>query len=82
VSETKVLNVAVLVRADTRPKDLSRLLDVAFEGCDAVLQFVVEGHGWAVDTDGTEAALMRSLVENAVSDLENPPNGHDLGTER
>jgi hypothetical protein len=35
--------VAVLVTADTRPKDLSRVLDEAFEDWDAVLQFVVEG---------------------------------------
>jgi hypothetical protein len=47
--------VAVLVTADTRPKDLSRVLDEAFEDWDAVLQFVVEGYGWPDDADRSDA---------------------------
>ena len=45
MTETKVVQVAVLVTERTRPKDLSDLLDFAFEDDDDVLQFVVEGHG-------------------------------------
>jgi len=54
--------VAVLVTGDIRPKDLNRLLEDAFEDCDGVLQFVVEGHGWTEAADATEAALMDALV--------------------
>jgi len=59
---TRVIKTAVLVTGETRPKDLSNLLDWAFEDCDAVLQFVVEGCGWTDAADATEAALMDMLV--------------------
>lgn len=41
-ANSRVIKVAVLATADTRPKDLSRVLDVAFEDWDAVLQFTVD----------------------------------------
>ncbi len=37
-----VIKVAVLVTADTRPKDLSNVLDLAFEDQDEILQFTIE----------------------------------------
>jgi hypothetical protein len=58
-----VTKVAVLTPADIRPKDLSRLLDVAFEDCDEVLQFVVEGYGCSDCSDVTEADLMAALID-------------------
>jgi hypothetical protein len=45
-TDTRVLRVAVRVTTDTRPKDLSHVLDAAFEDWDDVVQFTVEGHGW------------------------------------
>lgn len=45
-TDTRVLKVAVRVATDTRPKDLSRVLDTAFEDWDDVVQFTVEGYGW------------------------------------
>jgi hypothetical protein len=53
LTDIRVINVGVLVTADTRPKDLSRVLDQAFEDRDEVLQFVVEGYGW--DSPGDKA---------------------------
>ena len=53
--ETEVIKVAVLVTADTRPKDLSRVLDVAFEGEDNVHRVLVEGYGWPKGDDAAEA---------------------------
>ena len=65
---TRVIKAAILVPADTRPKDLSRALDIAFEDVDEVLQFVVEGYGWEEDGDATDAALMANLVDAMVGE--------------
>jgi hypothetical protein len=46
ITDTRVLRVVVLVATETRPKDLSRVLDAAFEDWDDVVQFAVEGYGW------------------------------------
>jgi hypothetical protein len=43
-SDLRVINVAVHVTAETRPKDLSHVLDEAFEDWDAVVEFTVEGY--------------------------------------
>jgi hypothetical protein len=63
MSEVRVLRVAVLVTADTRPKELSEWLDSAFYGVEEVLQFAVEGHGWDENEDPTEESLLASLVD-------------------
>jgi hypothetical protein len=62
--DTRVINVAVLVE-DMSPKDLSRVLDLAFEDLDEIRQFTVEGYGW----DGK-----RPWVPSFV------PSGHGVGT--
>lgn len=66
MSEVYVIKVAVLVTADTRPKDLSRWLDGAFEDVDEVLQFVVEGYGWDEGQEPTEEWLMAGVIEGAL----------------
>jgi hypothetical protein len=67
MSETRVIKVAVLVTAETRPKDISRALDATFEEWPEVLQFVVEGYGWdGSDAGATEEALMAATVEATV----------------
>jgi hypothetical protein len=69
MSETRVIKVAVLVTADVREKDLCRVLDIAFEDWDAVLQFTVEGYGWSGHPDATEADLMGALVDHTAERL-------------
>ena len=60
----RFMKVAVLVAAKTRPKDLSRVLDEAFEGWDEVLEFVVEGYGWDGERDlGAEFARKLAEIE-------------------
>jgi hypothetical protein len=66
MSEVRMLKVAVLVTADTRPKELSELLEFAFYGVDEVLQFAVEGHGWDENEDPTEESLLAALVDGEV----------------
>jgi hypothetical protein len=65
---TRVIKAAILVTADTRPKDISRVLDEAFEDVDEVLQFVVEGYGWEQDGDATDAALMANLIDGMLGE--------------
>ena len=60
---TKVIHVAVLVSADTRLKDLSHVLDDAFEYHPDILQFAVEGYGWPGDGDPTEESLVNALLD-------------------
>ena len=60
---TKVIRVAVLVSADTRLKDLSHVLDDAFEYHPDILQFAVEGYGRPGDGDPTEESLWDALVD-------------------
>ena len=75
---TKIIRVAVLVTAHTRPKDLSRLLDLAFQEDPSgdvddpragILQFVVEGHGWPTDGDPTERSLWDALLDDTADRL-------------
>jgi hypothetical protein len=68
MSETRVIKIAVLVTADTRPKDLSRVLDVAFEDMDEVLQFTVEGYGWS-EAAWLEKELSRYANYHQTSDV-------------
>ena len=68
--DTYVIKAAVLVTGDTRPKDLSRLLDIAFEDRDNILQFVVEGYGWPDGADPTETLLWEALVNDTAERLE------------
>jgi hypothetical protein len=65
---TRVIKAAILVTANTRPKDISRCLDEAFEDWDEVLQFVVEGAGWEKDEDATHAALTANLADSMVDE--------------
>ena len=60
---TKVIHVAVLVSADTRLKDLSHVLDDAFEYQPDILQFAIEGYGRPGDGDPTEESLWDALVD-------------------
>ena len=60
---TKVIHVAVLVSADTRLKDLSHVLDDAFEYHPDILQFAIEGYGRPGDDDPTEESLWDALVD-------------------
>ena len=61
---TRAIKAAVLVADNVGPRDLSRVLDVAFEDVDDVLQFVVEGHGWTDDADATKTSLMDAFMED------------------
>ena len=62
---TKVIYVAVLVSADTRLKDLSHVLDDAFEYHPDILQFAIEGYGRPGDGDPAEGvALGRARRQN------------------
>ena len=62
-SHTKVIRVGVLVSADTRLKDLSHVLDDAFEYHPDILQFAIEGYGRPGDGDPTEESLWDALVD-------------------
>jgi hypothetical protein len=63
-TSVRFIKVAVLVTAKTRPKDLSQVLDEAFQSCDEVLEFVVEGHGWDGQRDlGAEFARKLAEIE-------------------
>ena len=62
-SHTKVIRVAVLVSADTRLKDLSHVLDDAFEYHPDILQFAIEGYGRPGDGDPAEESLWEALVD-------------------
>ena len=62
-SHTKVIRVAVLVSADTRLKDISHILDDAFEYHPDILQFAIEGYGRPGDGDPTEDSLWDALVD-------------------
>ena len=74
---TKVIRVAVLVTAGTRPKDLSAVLDAAFKYDPEILQFAVEGHGWPGDGDPTEGSLWDALVDDTASRLLEDPDEPD-----
>jgi hypothetical protein len=67
----KVINVAVLVTERTRPKDLSMVLDAAFEADPEILQFVVDG--WPEGADMSEAALWGMLVDDLTDGLTDWP---------
>jgi hypothetical protein len=56
--QPRLIKVAVLVPADTKPKDLGRVLDLAFEDRDEVLEFSVEGHGTYDVNDPTTYELL------------------------
>jgi hypothetical protein len=55
-TDTRVLRVEIEVTTETRPKDLSRVLDAAFEDWDDVVQFAVEGYGWDGEQEPFEEA--------------------------
>jgi hypothetical protein len=65
---TRVIKAAILVTADTRPNDISRLLDQAVEDVGNVLQFVVEEYGWDTDEDATDSALMANLIDQQLGE--------------
>jgi hypothetical protein len=68
----KVIKVAVLVTDAIRPRDLSIILDAAFEADPEILQFVVDG--WPEDADMSETALWGMLVDDLTDGLtEWPP---------
>ena len=70
MSVTRVIKVAILATADTRPKDISRALDEAFEDRDEVLQFTVEGHGVDGIEEATEETLMDAFVPDTAPETE------------
>jgi hypothetical protein len=76
MSETKVIKVAVLVTADTKPKYLSWALDAAFQYDPNILQFVV-GYGWLEDADATEASLWDALASDTAERLTEPEPDDD-----
>ena len=63
MSELQLVKVAVLMPATYSPRDLSKLLDIAFMDVDWVFQFTVEGHGWEPGTEPTEESLLAGAVE-------------------
>jgi hypothetical protein len=57
MTDTRVIKVAVPVTATTQPKDLIRILDLAFEDWDDVVQFAVEDYGWDGKYEGLDLAV-------------------------
>jgi hypothetical protein len=78
-SDPKVIRVALLVTGHTRPKDLSRRLDTAFEDEADVLQFVVVVYGWPEGSDPTMSSLMEALVEDTAERLTDPATADEQG---